>query len=132
MPQQIPIQAIPNQTLSANLNSNIFDITIKTTNGITAVSVSINGVDTIDGIRAVAGQLIIPYQYLEAGNLMFLTSNFDLPIYTQFNISQILVYFTDAELAAYRIPDSFPITVSDFNPLGALPLRFSPQNYVLA
>ena len=130
MPQNVPIQSVPNQSFLCTLDQNFFDITIKTTNGITAVSLTVNGVDVIDGIRAVAGSLIIPYQYLEAGNLMFLTADEDLPIYTQFNVTQTLVYFTAAELATYRTPSTEPITVADFNPLGGLPLRFAPQGYV--
>jgi len=132
MPQNVPIQSIPNQTFSVTLDNNLFDLAIRTTNGVTSVSVTINGVDTIDNIRAVAGSPIIPYQYLEAGNFMFLTANYQLPIYTQFNITQTLDYFTAAELAVFRTPPAFPITAADFNPLGALPLRFSPIGYVAA
>lgn len=129
MPQSLPIQAIPNQSFIITLDSNLYEITLKTTNGIISVSLIINGVDTIDNIRAVAGTLIIPSRYEEAGNLMFLTDAFDLPIYTEFNKTQSLVYFTAAELAVYRTPVAIPVTASDFNPLGGLPLRFSPQNY---
>ena len=125
----VPIQSVPNQSFTVNLNNNIFGITIQTCKGINAVSITINGVDTIDGIRAVAGSLIIPSQYQEAGNLMFLTSNYDLPIYTEFNISQSLIYFTAAELASFRTPITGIVTASNFNPLGALPLRFSPVGY---
>lgn len=132
MPTSIPIQAIPNQNFSINLDNNLFDITLRTTNGITSASFTINGTDTIDNIRCVAGSVLIPYAYLEAGNFMFLTNNYQFPIYTQFNISQTLVYFTAAELATIRDPYSLPITAADFNPLGALPLRFAPQGYVKA
>ena len=130
MPTNVPIQAIPNQSFTIPLDGNTFVITIKTTNGITAVSMTINEVDTIDNLIAAAGTLIIPAQYQEAGNFMFLTANYDLPIYTQFNVTQTLVYFTAAELTTFRTPVSPPITAAYFNPIANLPLRFSPQGYI--
>lgn len=132
MPQSVPIQAIPNQSFSVTLDGNLFDIAIRETNGIMSVSMSINGVDTLDNMRAVAGSPVIPYRYQEAGNFMFLTANYDLPDYTQFNTTQSLVYFTAAELDIFRVPPTLPIKETDFNPIGELPLRFSPQGYVSA
>lgn len=132
MPQQVPIQVLPNQEFSISLNGNLFDITLKTTDGVTSVSMVINGIDTIDNLRCVAGSPLIPSRYEEAGNFMFLTLNEALPIYTEFNTSQILAYFTAAELAVYRAPPALQLTADYFNPLGALPLRFAPQGYALA
>lgn len=129
MPQNVPIQAVPSQTFSCTLDNNLFDLAIRYTNGVMAFSATINGVDTIDNIRMMAGSFLIPSQYQESGNFLLLTSNYQLPIYTQFNVSQVLYYFTAAELAAYRVPVKYPITVADFNPLGGLPLRFSPAGY---
>ena len=136
MPYNVPIQAVPNQTLTITLDSNIFVITLLTTNGVTCVSLTINGIETLDNIRCVAGTPLIPALYQEAGNFLFISNNYDLPIYTQFNISQTLVYFTAAELAAYRVPlvaanpRTPTVTAANFNPIAALPLRFAPQGYV--
>jgi hypothetical protein len=135
MPVGCPIQAVPNQSLSITLDGNVFELTIKSLKGITVVSVTINGVDTIDNLIAAACAPIIPAQYLEAGNFVFLTANNQLPFYTQFGTTQSLFYFTAAELAALRtapvatsarVPT---VTASFFNPAGQLPLRFAPQNY---
>lgn len=94
-----------------------------------SASMVINGIDTIDNIRCVAGAPLLPSQYEEAGNFLFLTANFQLPIYTQFNITQQILYFSAAELAAYRTAPTPPVTAQFFNPIAGLPLRFSPQGY---
>ena len=131
MPQQVPIQTLPNQSFSITLDGNLFQIALRETNGVVSASMIINGVDEIDNVRCVAGTPIIPSRYQEAGNFLFLTQNGELPNYAKFNVSQILLYFTTAEIAAYRAPPSFPVSASFFNPLGALPLRFAPQGYTL-
>lgn len=127
--QTIPLQSIPNQEFTIQLNNNLFDITIRETNGCMSVSITINSVLTIENMRIVAGMRLIPSQYEEAGNFIFASNNEDLPFYTEFGNSQQLVYVTAAELAIIRAPVAPPITASYFNPLAALPLRFSPQGY---
>jgi hypothetical protein len=130
--QTIPIQPIPNQAFSIVLNNNQWDFIIKACNGIMAVSLTLNNVIIIENIRVVANQIIIPYQYLESGNFLFLTQNSELPNYTQFGITQTLIYLTAEELANLRTPIAPPIKADNFNPLGGLPLRFSPQGYYVA
>lgn len=130
--QQIPIQSIPNQEFSITLDGNIYDITPKTMDNITCVSIVRNGVDIIDNIRCVPFQPVLPAQYQESGNFSFVTGNGDLPYYTQFNVTQQLIYLSADELAALRAPQPPPITAASFNPIAALPLRFAPQGYVSA
>lgn len=131
--QNIPIQAIPNQEFSIVLDNNQWDFIIKSTNGAIAVSLTLNQVSVIENLRAVANTRIIPSEYEEAGNFAITTLNQDLPDYTQFGITQNLIYISAAELAILRTPPASPIiTAASFDPLGALPLRFSPQGYTLA
>lgn len=126
--QIVPIQAIPNQDFSITLQNNLYQIGIHATNGVMSVSMSINGDDIMDNIRAVAGSPVIPSQYLEQGNgnFLFLTANYQLPDYTQFNLTQSLAYFSAAELISFRTPQLV------FSPIAALPLRYAPQGYVAA
>lgn len=137
MPQQVPIQSLASQEFTITLDGNLFKIGLRETSGVVSVSMSINGVDTLDNVRVVAGTPVIPSRYQEAGNFLFLTQNQQLPDYTQFNISQIFLYFTAAEVAAYRVapvaavPADPTVTAEFFNPLGSLPLRFAPQGYTL-
>lgn len=130
--QNIPIQAIPNQTLSVALDGNQWGITLKSAAGIIAVSLVLNGAPVITGLRAVAGKRIIPCKYQEAGNFAFLCQQQNLPDYTQFGTTQVLVYLSASELAALRPPTPNIITQDFFDPLGGLPLRFKPQGYTLA
>lgn len=135
MPIGLPLQQLPNQSFSIQLGTSLFDIALKKTNGIMAMSISINGTLTIENLICAACSPIIPARYLEVGNFMFLTANNQLPDYTQFGLSQQLLYFTTAELAAFRTvpiassPQVPTITASFFNPLGALPLRFARKSY---
>lgn len=127
--QRIPLQVIANQQFSIVLDNNQWDFTIKTTNGITSISLIRNGVSIVENARAVAGALILQSQYEEAGNFFFVTQSFQLPEYAQFGITQYLIYVTASELATFRAPITPPITAVSFNPIAALPLRFSPQGY---
>ena len=127
--QSVPISAVPNQDFTIILDGNTWDITLKTTDGIISASLNLNSIDIVDNARVVSGSYIIQEQYQESGNFFFLTQNQELPLYTQFNVTQSLIYISAAELAALRVPPPPPITEAYFNPLGALPLRFSPRNY---
>jgi len=129
--QSISLQAIPNQAFAVVLDNNQWAFTLKATNGVMSVSITLNNVAILDSIRAVANGLIIPYKYLESGNFMFLTQNFQLPDYMQFGITQQLIYISAAELAVLRIPTPPPITAADFSPIAPLPLRFKPQGYTV-
>ena len=129
MPQQIPIQSVPNQEFSVVLDGNLWDIVVKATNGVTSVSLTLNGIAVIDNLHAAANMRLIPSQYEEAGNFAFLTANFQLPNYEQFNLTQSLLYFSAAELVALRTPPTPPVAAAFFNPVGGLPLRFAPQGY---
>lgn len=134
MLQQVPLQAIPNQSLSLVLDNNQWDITVKFTGGVTTVSLALNGEDVMDSALAAAGALIIPtlYQEQNSGNFFFVTSQFQMPNYSQFGITQFFLYASASDLAAVRQPVAAPITALDFNPIAPLSLRFAPQGYVEA
>lgn len=132
MPVGVPIESIPSQKFSIVLDSNLYQLAIRQATGVVVVSVTRNGVDIIDNLIAAAAAPIIPAKYQEAGNFMFLTANNQLPNYQLFNISQSLFYFTADELAAFRTSPTPPVNAAFFDPVGALPLRFAPQGYVIA
>ncbi len=129
--QLIPLQALPSQTFSVPLDGNQWDFVIKTTNGTISVSLALNGVPVVSNARAVAGMRIIADEYQEAGNFVFITQSFQIPDYTQFGISQQLIYMSAADLAEARELPPEPLTPADFDPNAALPLRLFPQGYVL-
>ena len=95
----VPLQAIPNQSLTIQLDSIAFDIRIHSCNNVMAFDISINNVMVVQGQRAVPGYPLIPYPYLADGNFVFLTNNGDYPDYTQFSVTQYLVFASAAELS---------------------------------
>jgi hypothetical protein len=99
---EIPLQAIPNQSLSILLGESQWDIRIKAAGNIMAFDISENNVPIVTGQRAVAGYPIIPYEYLEDGNFVLLTMNDEYPDYTQFGVTQSLIYTSETELETFR------------------------------
>ena len=97
---EIPLQAIPNQTLSIILDNDQYDIRIEATNNIMSFDIFRNNVAIVTGQRAVAGFPIIPYRYLEKGNFVLLTMNDDYPDYTLFGVSQYLIFTSQSEIEA--------------------------------
>ena len=127
--QLVPIQSLANQQFTITLDGTNWDFTIKACAGVMAVSIKRDGVEVVTGLRAVAGMRLIPARYQEAGNFVFYTSNFELPDWRQFNISQSLIYYSAAELEAIRRPTPPRITAAYFNAIAPLPLRFKPVGY---
>lgn len=126
---QIPLEVLPNQSLTTILDDNRWLIDIVETVGAMAVTLTLNDVVLVSGVRAVANTPIIASEYQESGNFLFATQNFDMPYYDQFGVTQYLYYFSAAEIAVIREPVTPPITQSYFDPIAELPLRFAPQGY---
>lgn len=105
----IPLQVIPNQSLSIRLSDNYYDIRIVAIENnlnnnqvIMAFDIIINNVVIISGQRAIPGFPIIPYEYLENGNFVFITNNNEYPNYNFFGITQFLVFADETELETIR------------------------------
>jgi hypothetical protein len=104
----IPLQAIPNQSLTIQLDNNNWDIDVRScdTNpqtagtAIVAFSFTLNGTVIISGQRGITNWPLIAYEYLQNGNFFMITENDDYPDYTQFGITQYLIYASQAELDA--------------------------------
>lgn len=111
---QIPLQAIPNQSLTVTLNNVSYNMTIKETNGVMSASITINNVPVQLNSRLASGFLFIPYQYKEQGNGNFfmLTYNGDYPYYTQFGITQTLLYISPEDFLEEDDFDSFVMNFS--------------------
>lgn len=103
---QIPISALPNQSLSIQLDQNNFDIRIHDCGNIMAVDITINNVEIVTGVRATGGYPLIAYPYLENGNLTIITENDEYPDWRRFGIDQFLIYASTDELEAFRASTS--------------------------
>lgn len=98
--QVIPLTAEPNQEFTVRLSDRRFTLRLKEANGVMVADVTIDDLVKLEGTRVLAGEPIIPYAYLEAGNFMVLTDNDALPDYREFGTTQTLVYLTPEEIAA--------------------------------
>jgi len=100
--QNIPLAAEPNQDLAVRLDDTRYGLLFKEANGVMVVSITIDGVLRLSSSRVLGGKPLIPYDYLERGNFLLLTTNEELPDYREFGVSQSLVYLSPAEIAALR------------------------------
>jgi hypothetical protein len=98
--QQIPITAEPNQEFTADLDGLRFLVRLKETNGVMVADITIDDAVILSATRVLAGEPLIPYGYLEQGNLVMLTDADALPDYPQFGATQFLFYMSAAEIAA--------------------------------
>lgn len=98
----IPISAIPNQNFTIQLDNSTYNFSLFTIINSVAVNLVRDNTALLSGTRVVAGYPVIPYRYLEIGNFIFLTQNDDLPDYTQFGITQSLIYASASELVSIR------------------------------
>ena len=97
---QIELQKTPNQNLKLRINEELYDITIKTTQYSTHISISRDDVILVSSQILIPNSKIIRYDYLVTdGNFVFETQSNNLPDYTKFNVSQFLYYLTNDELA---------------------------------
>lgn len=113
----IELAAVPSQSFSVTIDNNVWDITIRQTQGTNTIQnqtvvavtdvlmscdISLNNVVLQQGIRLTSGLPLLPFKYQEQGNFLLVTANDDYPDYQQFGISQFLYYASSSEMAALR------------------------------
>lgn len=74
--------------------------------------ISRDGSVLLTGVRVLAGEPLIPYRYLEDGNFIFITANDEMPFWSEFGNSQVLVYLSKEEIDAVR---ANPPTMADIS-----------------
>lgn len=102
---QIPLQTIPNQSLSIQLDNINYDFVIRSmpgTSNIMVFDITIDNELIAEGVRAVPAYPLIEYKYLENGNFIVITNNDDYPDWQQFQISQFLLYASQTEIEAIQ------------------------------
>lgn len=100
----IPLQTIPNQSFSLQLNGNTYDIILRDCGNIMASSVAINNVQITANLRIVPSIFLLPYRYLENGNFLITTEdeNQEYADWRRFGLGQTMVFATQAELNEIR------------------------------
>jgi hypothetical protein len=98
--RQIPLQAVPNQSLSFTADGNRWVVTIKQAVTSMIVDVVINDTAVITGFRIPGDDFILPYKYLgvRQGNLMMTTQQDFLPDWNLFGQTQQLFYWSPDEM----------------------------------
>lgn len=100
--KEIPLNMVEKQSLSVLLDGNMYELSLKTCNGIMAATIIRNGVTIVENRRVVAGVGIIPEGHLEDANFIILTYNDDLPYYAEFAGTHVLVYANPEEVVEIR------------------------------
>lgn len=101
----VPLQAIPNQSFSIQIDNNTYDLAVYDCGNIMAVDVSINNTVIVTGERAVPNNFILPYRYLENGNFYITSLDDEYPDWRRFGLDQFMVFVSQAELNAARLAD---------------------------
>ena len=102
MSQLISLSTTANQRITATLDGDNYDISIKETNGVMSFTMIRNEVTLYTNLRIVSGFPFIPYRYQERGNFMIETQNDCLPYFDQFGITAFLLYFSPSEVVSAR------------------------------
>lgn len=105
MSQTINLAPVASQTVSCRLGGKRYVLTFKSIGGVVLSTIIREGVTIISGERCVAGALLLPYKSQEddSGNFAFVIDDGEtIPNYLAFGDTQILVYYTAAELEAAR------------------------------
>lgn len=91
---EVPLEAVPNQSLSIRLDDRRWLLRIVDCGDVMAADVTLDDVSLVAGVRIVAGTPIVPYAYLRdgTGNFILLTESCALPDYRQFGVTQRLLY----------------------------------------
>lgn len=98
--RNIPLAVVPSQSISVQVDQTRYVLRVFPIVGAMAVDIQRNGVTILTGVRALAGEPLIRFPYLEEGNFIFVTVGDELPDWRSFGSSQQLVYLTVAEVAA--------------------------------
>lgn len=89
----IPIQAVPNQSLSFESGENRYGIRIFSANGQMCCDVTINDAVVISSSRIMQGLPLIPYRYKSKDGNFLIVSD-EEPDYRKFGVTQSLVFFS--------------------------------------
>lgn len=100
--KEIPLNTVEKQSLSVLIDGVLFELAFKLCNGIMAATIIRDGVTIVENRRVVAGVGIIPQGDREAGNFLILTNNDDLPYFSRFAATDVLVYANEEETIAFR------------------------------
>ncbi|MDX6916501.1 hypothetical protein R9X49_15435 [Pectobacterium carotovorum] len=100
MANKLPLEELPNQSLTIRLDNSRYAITIKAlTAEMMAISIERDDVLLIQNQRAMPSTMLLPgHMAGRFGNFMFVTTNDEYPYYTAFGAGHELYYIPASEL----------------------------------
>ena len=100
--ETIPLEVVPNQSLSVTIDRQRWTLTIKAAVSSMVVDLALNDEIVAEGLRVIANQPLIPYRYLATtGNFLLLTLDDEEAWWENFGSTQELTYATAEEIASY-------------------------------
>lgn len=96
----IPIKRIPNQIFSVVLNGTPYRVALRTIQGLTFMSVWVNGVPLFYNQICTPNNWVNQYNYISTnGKFYFYSLDEEYPNYQQFGITQALYFLTPEEVS---------------------------------
>jgi len=116
--QTIDLEVTPSQAVTFVADNQQYNVTVRSNDDMTFMDVSINGAVVATQLPCIVGQIVMPYEYLEGdgGNFIFTTASGDNPQYANFGSSDVLLYISNAELAAARAANAAAVTTITLAP----------------
>lgn len=108
----VPISQTPNQSFTLTIDGVRWGVGLREARGVMVVDILRDGVVLITGSRALSGEALIPYRYLETANFIFITVGDVLPNWHELGVSQFLIYADQIEIARLPAPLPAPKTSS--------------------
>ncbi|WP_127958849.1 phage baseplate plug family protein [Serratia microhaemolytica] len=100
MPQQVNLEAVPNQSLTIRLGDHRYEITVKMISiDVMSVSIARDDMLLIQNQRAMPSMLLLPaYLAGNAGNFAFITRDDEYPHWEKFTSDHLLFYYSGDEV----------------------------------
>lgn len=94
----------PNQKFTFSDNGLLLEVTFKTIDNITFMSVSLNGNNIVNSVKVTGNTPIIKYDYLQKkyGDFVFTTTDSEYPVFSNFNSSNKFYHLSYEEVKNYN------------------------------
>lgn len=95
---------LPNQKFTFSDNGLLIEVTLKTIDNITLMSISANGNNIVNSVKVTGNTPIMKYDYLQKqyGDFVFSTTDSEYPVYSNFNSSNKLYHLSYEEVKEYN------------------------------
>lgn len=95
---------LPNQKFNIAVDNGTLEITLKTIDKMTFMSVSYNGSNVVSSIKVAPNVLLIGYKYIQEqiGDLIFTTTDNEYPYYKNFNNANKLYLLNYDEVKEFK------------------------------